>query len=126
MKYKQRRRWPELFLRLSLQVTVLRCCLPEQRMFRASNSSVLFHFMLLLGLAMAAVTLGFNFYLGDPEQPLARAYAEAWTRRLQANALLIGSFFPLPAASRAHARCLTSQPRAWPVSPAQHRPPSAT
>uniref|UniRef100_H3BZL3 Transmembrane channel-like protein n=1 Tax=Tetraodon nigroviridis TaxID=99883 RepID=H3BZL3_TETNG len=45
------------------KVTVLWCCRPEQRMFRASNSSVLFHFMLLLGLIMAAVTLGFNFYL---------------------------------------------------------------
>ncbi|XP_035993160.1 transmembrane channel-like protein 7 [Fundulus heteroclitus] len=35
---------------------VLRCCVAEQRMFRASNSSVLFHFMLLLGLLMAAAT----------------------------------------------------------------------
>nr|XP_020451791.1 transmembrane channel-like protein 8 isoform X2 [Monopterus albus] len=42
--------------------TVLRCCTPEQRLFRASNSSVLFHFMLLLGLLMAAVILGFNLY----------------------------------------------------------------
>lgn len=42
--------------------TVLRCCVAEQRMFRASSSSVLFHFMLLLGLIMAAVTLGFNLY----------------------------------------------------------------
>ncbi|KAM4604368.1 transmembrane channel-like protein 7 isoform 2-T2 [Polymixia lowei] len=42
--------------------TVLRCCVPEQRMFRGSSSSVLFHFMLLLGLLMAAVTLGFNLY----------------------------------------------------------------
>ncbi|XP_041789326.1 transmembrane channel-like protein 7 [Chelmon rostratus] len=41
---------------------VLRCCVAEQRMFRASSSSVLFHFMLLLGLLMAAVTLGYNFY----------------------------------------------------------------
>ncbi|XP_056892806.1 transmembrane channel-like protein 7 isoform X1 [Takifugu flavidus] len=46
--------------------TVLRCCVPEQRMFRASNSSVLFHFMLLLGLTMAAVTLGFYLYLEAP------------------------------------------------------------
>uniref|UniRef100_UPI0037E80C96 transmembrane channel-like protein 7 isoform X2 n=1 Tax=Semicossyphus pulcher TaxID=241346 RepID=UPI0037E80C96 len=42
--------------------TVLRCCVAEQRMFRASSSSVLFHFMLLLGLLMAAVTLGLNLY----------------------------------------------------------------
>ncbi|XP_019744762.1 transmembrane channel-like protein 7 isoform X2 [Hippocampus comes] len=42
--------------------TVLRCCVAEQRMFRASNSSVLFHFMLLLGLVMAAITLGFSFF----------------------------------------------------------------
>ncbi|KAM9362620.1 transmembrane channel-like protein 7 [Symphorus nematophorus] len=46
--------------------SVLRCCVAEQKMFRASSSSVLFHFMLLLGLLMAAVTLGFNFfYEGD-------------------------------------------------------------
>ncbi|XP_036965426.1 transmembrane channel-like protein 7 [Acanthopagrus latus] len=43
--------------------TVLRCCVAEQRMFRGSSSSVLFHFMLLLGLLMAAVTLGFNFWI---------------------------------------------------------------
>nr|XP_040041737.1 transmembrane channel-like protein 7 [Gasterosteus aculeatus aculeatus] len=42
--------------------TVLRCCVAEQRMFRGSSSSVLFHFMLLLGLLMAATTLGFNIY----------------------------------------------------------------
>lgn len=42
--------------------TVLRCCVAEQRMFRASSSSVLFHFMLLLGLFMAAAALGFNLY----------------------------------------------------------------
>lgn len=41
--------------------TLLRCCEAEQRMFRASSSSVLFHFMLLLGLAMAGVTLSVNF-----------------------------------------------------------------
>ncbi|XP_068585178.1 transmembrane channel-like protein 7 [Cebidichthys violaceus] len=42
--------------------TVLRCCAAEQRMFRGSSSSVLFHFMLLLGLLMSATTLGFNLY----------------------------------------------------------------
>ncbi|XP_042341668.1 transmembrane channel-like protein 7 [Plectropomus leopardus] len=42
--------------------TVLRCCVAEPRMFRASSSSVLFYFMLLLGLLMAATTLGFNLY----------------------------------------------------------------
>ncbi|GAA6220228.1 transmembrane channel-like protein 7 [Lates japonicus] len=42
--------------------TVLRCCVAEQRMFRASSSSVLFHFMLLLGLLMAATTVGVNIY----------------------------------------------------------------
>ncbi|KAM9792631.1 transmembrane channel-like protein 7 [Neosynchiropus ocellatus] len=45
--------------------TVLRCCVAEQRLFRASNSSVLFHFMLLLGVLMAATTLSFNFYLQE-------------------------------------------------------------
>lgn len=47
---------------LCLQFGVLRCCVAEQRMFRASSSSVLFHFMLLLGLLMAVATLGFTFY----------------------------------------------------------------
>ncbi|CAL1601910.1 unnamed protein product [Knipowitschia caucasica] len=46
--------------------TLLRCCVAEQRMFRGSNSSVLFHFMLLLGLAMAGVTLAFNFLRSSP------------------------------------------------------------
>ncbi|XP_020786038.1 transmembrane channel-like protein 7 [Boleophthalmus pectinirostris] len=41
--------------------TLLRCCIAEQRMFRGSSSSVLFHFMLLLGLAIAGVTLSSNF-----------------------------------------------------------------
>lgn len=45
----------------------MRCCVAEQRMFRASSSSVLFHFMLLLGLLMAAVTLGFSFHLQNIE-----------------------------------------------------------
>lgn len=40
--------------------TLMRCCMAEQRMFRASSSSVLFHFMLLLGLVMAGVTLAYN------------------------------------------------------------------
>ncbi|TNN45155.1 Transmembrane channel-like protein 7 [Liparis tanakae] len=44
------------------QFTVLRCCVAQQRMFRGSSSSVLFHFMLLLGLLMAATTLGLNLY----------------------------------------------------------------
>ncbi|KPP75823.1 transmembrane channel-like protein 7-like [Scleropages formosus] len=39
---------------------VQRCCKPTQRMFRASTSSVLFHFVLLLGLLMAFVVLGIN------------------------------------------------------------------
>ncbi|XP_068448566.1 transmembrane channel-like protein 7 [Clinocottus analis] len=48
--------------------TVLRCCVAEQRMFRGSSSSVLFHFMLLLGLLMAATTLGFNLYQTETTQ----------------------------------------------------------
>ncbi|KAM6972533.1 transmembrane channel-like protein 7 [Aplochiton taeniatus] len=39
---------------------VLRCCVPEQRMFRASSSLVLFNFLLLMGFLMVAVTLGIN------------------------------------------------------------------
>ncbi|XP_026159193.1 transmembrane channel-like protein 7 [Mastacembelus armatus] len=45
--------------------TILKCCEAEQRFFRASSSSVLFHFMLLLGVFMAATTLGFNLYQQD-------------------------------------------------------------
>ncbi|CAK6973423.1 transmembrane channel-like protein 7 [Scomber scombrus] len=45
---------------------VLHCCEAEQRMFRASSSSVLFYFMLLLGLLMATVTLGFDLYKYKP------------------------------------------------------------
>ncbi|KTF85622.1 hypothetical protein cypCar_00029656, partial [Cyprinus carpio] len=40
--------------------TVVRCCVPPQRMFRTASSSVLFHFMLLLGLFMAVITLVVN------------------------------------------------------------------
>ncbi|CAM4731264.1 unnamed protein product [Leuciscus chuanchicus] len=40
--------------------TVVRCCVPAQRMFRTASSSVLFHFMLLLGLFMSVVTLVVN------------------------------------------------------------------
>ncbi|XP_054897485.1 transmembrane channel-like protein 7 [Poeciliopsis prolifica] len=43
---------------------VLQCCEAKQRMFRASNSSVLFHFMLLLGLLMAAAAPIIDFHLG--------------------------------------------------------------
>ncbi|MFT7802504.1 transmembrane channel-like protein 7 isoform X2 [Arapaima gigas] len=39
---------------------VYRCCEPTQRMFRASASLVLFHFVLLLGVFMAFVVLGIN------------------------------------------------------------------
>lgn len=55
-------RWMLTFSSFSCQFTVLRCCVAEQRMFRASNSSVLFHFMLLLGLVIAATTLGFSLF----------------------------------------------------------------
>ncbi|KAL1005510.1 hypothetical protein UPYG_G00060020 [Umbra pygmaea] len=48
--------------------TVLRCCVPAQRMFRASSSSVLFNFMLLLGLIMAAVTFGTNLHWLPPSR----------------------------------------------------------
>ncbi|XP_055773583.1 transmembrane channel-like protein 7 isoform X2 [Salvelinus fontinalis] len=48
------------------KLTVLQCCVPAQRMFRASSSSVLFHFMLLLGLIMAVITLGSNLQQFEP------------------------------------------------------------
>lgn len=53
---------------LSPQFTVMRCCVAEQRIFRGSNSSVLFHVMLLLGLLMAGVTLGLHFHLQEHQE----------------------------------------------------------
>ncbi|XP_051769162.1 transmembrane channel-like protein 7 isoform X2 [Ctenopharyngodon idella] len=49
-----------LFLFYIKKFTVVRCCVPAQRMFRTASSSVLFHFMLLLGLSMSVVTLAVN------------------------------------------------------------------
>ncbi|ROL43743.1 Transmembrane channel-like protein 7 [Anabarilius grahami] len=49
-----------LFLFYVKKFTVVRCCAPAQRMFRTASSSVLFHFMLLLGLSMSVVTLVVN------------------------------------------------------------------
>lgn len=49
-----------LFFFYIKKFTVVRCCVPAQRMFRTASSSVLFHFMLLLGLFMAVVTLVVN------------------------------------------------------------------
>ncbi|XP_067243763.1 transmembrane channel-like protein 7 [Chanodichthys erythropterus] len=49
-----------LFLFYIKKFTVVRCCAPAQRMFRTASSSVLFHFMLLLGLSMSVVTLVVN------------------------------------------------------------------
>ncbi|XP_039529529.1 transmembrane channel-like protein 7 isoform X2 [Pimephales promelas] len=46
--------------------TVQRCCVPAQRMFRTASSSVLFHFMLLLGLLMSVVTLVVNINRFNP------------------------------------------------------------
>lgn len=46
--------------------TVVRCCVPAQRMFRTASSSVLFHFMLLLGLSMSVVTLVVNINRFSP------------------------------------------------------------
>lgn len=57
--------------------SVLHCCVAEQRMFRASTSSVLFHFMLLLGLFMAAATLGFNLYLYPDQEGLTSSTSMA-------------------------------------------------
>uniref|UniRef100_A0A8K9Y7T6 Transmembrane channel-like protein n=1 Tax=Oncorhynchus mykiss TaxID=8022 RepID=A0A8K9Y7T6_ONCMY len=49
-----------------IKKVILQCCVPAQRMFRASSSSVLFHFMLLLGLIMAVITLGSNLHQFEP------------------------------------------------------------
>ncbi|XP_043108831.1 transmembrane channel-like protein 7 [Puntigrus tetrazona] len=48
------------FLFYVKKFTAVRCCAPAQRMFRTASSSVLFHFMLLLGLFVAVVTLVVN------------------------------------------------------------------
>ncbi|KAL1265287.1 hypothetical protein QQF64_003314, partial [Cirrhinus molitorella] len=53
------------FLFYVKKFTVVRCCVPAQRMFRTASSSVLFHFMLLLGLFMAVVTLVVNINSND-------------------------------------------------------------
>lgn len=103
-------------------------------MFRASNSSVLFHFMSLLGLTMAAVTLGFNFYLEEPRTAEAAVYADVFTHLPEVSTLplldccLSLSFLADPYVGRLklERRCLTSLECVWPVSPAQHRPLSAT
>ncbi|KAJ8377112.1 hypothetical protein SKAU_G00076920 [Synaphobranchus kaupii] len=42
------------------------CCDPAQRMFRGSQSSVLFHFTLLFGLLLAVVALGINANAFNP------------------------------------------------------------
>ncbi|XP_015239792.1 PREDICTED: transmembrane channel-like protein 8 [Cyprinodon variegatus] len=52
--------------------SVLRCCVAEQRMFRASNSSVLFHFMLLLGLLMAAAAPVLDYYQSKQPNTISR------------------------------------------------------
>ncbi|KAI1886465.1 hypothetical protein AGOR_G00196030 [Albula goreensis] len=44
------------------------CCVPAQRSFRGSQSSVLFHFTLLLGLLIAVVTLSFNVTMRTSSQ----------------------------------------------------------
>ncbi|CAL8332209.1 unnamed protein product [Merluccius merluccius] len=45
---------------------VLRCCVPEERLFRASSASFFFHFMLLLGLFMTAGMLGHDRIISKP------------------------------------------------------------
>ncbi|XP_051957638.1 transmembrane channel-like protein 7 [Xyrauchen texanus] len=40
--------------------TLVRCCVPAQRIFRTTSSSVLFNFMLLLGLIVSVATLSVN------------------------------------------------------------------
>ncbi|XP_064179518.1 transmembrane channel-like protein 7 [Anguilla rostrata] len=46
--------------KLWLLFVLFRCCEPAQKMFRGSQSSVWFHFTLLLGLLLTVVTLGIN------------------------------------------------------------------
>ncbi|XP_051532164.1 transmembrane channel-like protein 7 isoform X2 [Myxocyprinus asiaticus] len=49
-----------LFVFYIKKFTLVRCCVPAQRIFRTASSSVLFNFMLLLGLFVSVVTLGVN------------------------------------------------------------------
>lgn len=49
--------------------------------------------MLLLGLTMAAVTLGFNFYLEEPRKPDAHVYADVFTHPLEVNTLPLSERF---------------------------------
>lgn len=88
--------------------------------------------MLLLGLAMAAVTLGFNFYLDKPNVVYADVSPQQRevTRYLSSPAFHL-LFLPFPAAPdvdclKMEKRCRTSQECVWTASPAQHRPRSVT
>ncbi|KAB5558928.1 hypothetical protein PHYPO_G00022860 [Pangasianodon hypophthalmus] len=49
-----------------IKFNLVRCCDPPRKVFRTTSSSVLFHFMLLLGLIMSAVTLGVHIELFVP------------------------------------------------------------
>ncbi|KAG7281944.1 hypothetical protein CRUP_003002 [Coryphaenoides rupestris] len=72
---------------------VLRCCVPEERMFRASSSAVLFHFMLLLGLFMAVATLGLDLHIPKPS---SCGPSEGSTRVLNVTGICVASL-PGPA-----------------------------
>lgn len=60
-------------------------------MFRASSSSVLFHFMLLLGLVMAATTVGYNLH--QQEQTLNTMYLCYLTSVVHFRFSLLQRFF---------------------------------
>lgn len=51
--------------------------------------------MSLLGLTMAAVTLGFNFYLEEPRKAEANVYADVFTHLPEANTLPLLDYLSL-------------------------------
>lgn len=96
------------------KLTVLQCCVPAQRMFRASSSSVLFHFMLLLGLIMAVITLGSNLHKFEPSSSCGPFVGSATV--FNVTAVCVDS---LPGPAQSTLRYLSSEAFVLPVILAQ-------
>ncbi|XP_029545651.1 transmembrane channel-like protein 7 [Salmo trutta] len=96
------------------KLTVLQCCVPAQRMFRASSSSVLFHFMLLLGLIMAVITLGSNLHKFKPSSSCGPFVGSATV--FNVTAVCVDS---LPGPAQSTLRYLSSEAFVLPVILAQ-------
>lgn len=96
------------------KLTVLQCCVPARRMFRASSSSVLFHFMLLLGLIMAVITLGSNLHKFKPSSSCGPFVGSATV--FNVTAVCVDS---LPGPAKSTLRYLSSEAFVLPVILAQ-------